>query len=153
EQSNWVDQHCKSGDLVPQWEFALDGLTRKRAITKTINVLQPAYRSDVLITFPSDGVYCVLDQSVPQSSVVNPVPGQKDTRLPALVRVTGGTRVQGDLKTYIVNTLIAANSAMPAAVAQQLRDDDLAAFAPNTDLSQQPVARTRDLTFNISFPV
>ena len=153
EQSNWVDQHCKSGDVVPQWEFALDGLTRKRATTKTLNIVQPAYRSDVLIAFPSDELYCVLDQSVQQSSVVNPGPGQKDTRLLAFVKVTGGTPVQGDLKAYIADSLIAANPTMPAAVAQQLRDDDLAAFAPNTDLSQQPVARSREVTFNIAFPV
>ncbi|MBB4373490.1 L-ascorbate oxidase [Bradyrhizobium sp. cir1] len=153
EQSNWVDQHCKSGEVVQTWEFALDGLTRKRATAKMINILQPAYRSDVLIAFPSEGVFCVLDQSVQQSSVVNPGPGQKDTRLLALVRVTGGTPVQGDLKTYIVNSLIAADPTMPGTIAQQLRDDDLTAFAPNTDLSQQPIARTRDVSFNISFPV
>jgi L-ascorbate oxidase len=72
EQSNWGDQHCKSDNAVPQWEFALDGLTRKHAATKTLNILQPAYHSDVLIAFPSNGLYCVLDQSVQQSSVVNP---------------------------------------------------------------------------------
>jgi FtsP/CotA-like multicopper oxidase with cupredoxin domain len=125
EQSNWVDQHCKSGEVVPQWEFAADGLTRKRAYVKSLNILQLAYRSDALIAFPSEGVYCVLDQSVQQSSVINPGPGQKDTRLLALVRVTGGTPVQGDLKAYVINSLISANSGMPGAVTQQLRDDDL----------------------------
>lgn len=153
EQSNWVDQHCKAGEVLPQWEFALDGLTRKRASVKSLNILQPAYRSDALIAFPSEGVYCVLDQSVQQSSVINPGPGQKDTRLLALVKVTGGTPVQGNLNAYITSSLISANPGMPGSVAQQLRDDDLTAFAPTTDLSQQPVAATRDVAFNISFPV
>ena len=42
---------------------------------------------------------------------------------------------------------------MPAAVAQQLRADDLTVFSPNTDLSQQPASRKRDVSFNILFPV
>ncbi len=153
EQANWVDQHCKSGAVVPQWEFAVDGLTRKQASVKPVNILQPAYRSDTLIAFPSEGVYCVLDQAVQQSSLINPGPDQKDTRLLALVKVTGGTAVQGDLKTYILNSLVAANPGMPADVAEQLRKDDLTVFAPNADLSQQPVARKRDLNFSMAFPV
>jgi len=152
-QSNWVSQHCTTGEVVPQWEFAVDGLTRRKGQTKTVNILQPAYRSDALVTFPSEGVYCVLDQAAQPSSVVNPGPDRKDRRLLALVKVTGGTPVQGDPKTYILNTLIAANPSMPASVAQQLRNEDLTAFAPHTDLSQQPVARKRDVTFNMIFPV
>jgi L-ascorbate oxidase len=153
EQSNWVSQHCTTGEVVPQWEFAVDGLTRRKGQTKAVNILQPAYRSDALVAFPSEGVYCVMDQAAQPSSVVNPGPDRKDRRLLALVRVTGGTPVQGDLKTYILNSLVAGNPSMPAAIAQQLRADDLTVFSPNTDLSQQPASRKRDVSFNILFPV
>ena len=153
EQSNWVDQHCTSGEVVPQWEFAVDGLTRRHGQTKAVNILQPAYRSDALIAFPSEGIYCVLDQAVPTIGIINPGPNRKDRRLLALVRVSGGTAIPGDLKSYILNSLIAANPSMPADVAQQLRNEDLTTFAPNTDLSNQPVSRKRDVRFNISFPV
>ena len=63
EQPNWVSQHCTAGEVVPQWEFAVDGLTRRKGQTKAVNILQPAYRSDALVAFPSEGVYCVMDQA------------------------------------------------------------------------------------------
>jgi L-ascorbate oxidase len=153
EQANWVDQRCKSGAVVPQWEFAIDGLTRAHGQTKALNFLQPAYRSEVLITFPSEGVYCVLDQSIAQTNVINPGPDAKDTRLLALVKVGAGTPVQGDPTSYMLSSLIAANPSMPPDVGQQLREHDLSVFAPNADLSREAAAPKRDVTFNIAFPV
>jgi FtsP/CotA-like multicopper oxidase with cupredoxin domain len=152
EQANWVDQRCKSGAVVPQWEFAVDGLTRAHGQTKALNILQPAYRSEVLITFPSEGVYCVLDQSIAQTNVINPGPDAKDTRLLALVKVGAGTPVQGDPTSYMLSSLIAANPSMPPDVGQQLREQDLSVFAPNADLSREAVARKRDSLSTSPFP-
>jgi len=134
EQTNWVDQHCTPGQVVPQWEFAVDGLTRTHPQLKQSNVLQPAYRSDVLVTFPAEGTYCMLDQAAPATAIIKPRPEGKDRRLLGLVRVQGRTPVQGDFEGYIV---------------QQLQGKDLTAFVPNADLLQEQPAQTRQVAFNL----
>lgn len=149
-QSDWVEQHCgANAPVVPQWEFAIDGLTRKTATMKPENFMQPGYRSDVLVAFPTSGIYCVLDKEAPPGALVNPRPDGKSRRLLGLVRVQDGTPVQGDLQTYIQSRLVAANPGMPGGVAQQITAGSLEAFAPNENLPQDKVVRTRQVKFNV----
>jgi L-ascorbate oxidase len=66
QRRKWTVEEC-TGKVVTQWEIAADGLTRAQisplgtmqvAGTKTVvvpNVLQPGYRSDVLVVFPEAG--------------------------------------------------------------------------------------------------
>jgi L-ascorbate oxidase len=81
--------------------------------------------------------------------LVNPRPDGKSRRLLGLVRVQDGTPVQGDLQTYIQSRLVAANPGMPGDVAQQITAGSLEAFAPNENLPQDKVVRTRQVNFNV----
>ncbi|MBP32422.1 MAG: hypothetical protein CMH16_24510 [Methylobacterium sp.] len=152
-QGNWVDEHCRGAgtQVLPQWEFALDGLTRSKAAVKEVEVLQPGYRSDTLVAFPTEGIYCILDQAIPANGLINPRPEGKDRRLLGLVRVQGGTPVQGALETYIQTSLAAANKSHGPQVEQQLATGDLSAFTPIAKLPEQSV-QTRQVAFNIVLP-
>ncbi|HEY0331259.1 MAG TPA: multicopper oxidase domain-containing protein [Rhodopseudomonas sp.] len=152
-QLDWVAQHCGADAVtVPQWEFAVDGLTRRSATVKPNNFLQPGYRSDVLVAFPQAGIYCILDQAAPATALVNPRPEGKSRRLLGLVRVQGGTPVAGDLAGYIQQQLQAANPGLPADVAQQLGGGDLSVFTPSSELPTDQIAQTRHVAFNIVLP-
>lgn len=51
------------GEDVTQFEVASDGLTHDRIIAKTLNYLQPGYRSDILFSLPKAGAYCVYAET------------------------------------------------------------------------------------------
>jgi hypothetical protein len=70
EQADEVRKECLATDntLVPQFQIATDGLTLTKIQAlkgesapgvEGSNYLQPGYRSDVLVVFPSDGHYCL----------------------------------------------------------------------------------------------
>jgi L-ascorbate oxidase len=148
-QADWIAQYC-TGGVIQQWEFALDGLTRRTPQIRTVNALQPAYRSDILLTFPQAGVYCVLDKAAAAGSTINPGQTAKVDRLLARVVVDAGTPVNGSQTDYILSQILDANSgAIPDDVVQQLRGGDLSAFDPNPDLSQSAAVQTRPIAFNI----
>jgi len=131
--------------LIPQFEIATDGLTRTQM--KTIgdggdvpsNFMQPGYRSDVLVAFPEDGDYCLLDQAAPPLQRFNPGTGNGGgagpsvAQLLAYVHVRGGKAVTGDLKTYVEQELVAANPQLPAPVLAELGKGDLTPWAPFTE--------------------
>lgn len=59
-----IAELCNGPDVM-QFEVASDGLTHARIIGKTLNTLQPGYRSDILFALPKAGSYCVIgDNSV-----------------------------------------------------------------------------------------
>lgn len=146
--------------VVPQLEIADDGLTRRKinsialapagiaAIVPPVasNYLQPGYRSDILVAFPTAGDYCLLDQVAPPGErvIVNPKTGQASgnggngpsiPQLLAYVHVQGGTPITGDVRAYILNAIYAGNPELPAAVRTGLRAGDLTAFAPFVELA------------------
>jgi len=148
------------GAVVPQLEFAVDGLTRAKINTIRLaqpgisavvppvasNYLQPGYRSDILVAFPSAGDYCLLDQGAPPGErvIVDPKTGQTSgnggngpsrPQLLAYVHVQGGAPIHGDVATYVRNTLYAGNPELPPAVRANLRAGNLTAFAPFVELA------------------
>lgn len=141
-----VQQVC-NGAVVPQFEFALDGLTRKKvweylpiAQTKDpgYNTLQPGFRSDILITFPQPGLYCIMDLTSPSSSTIIGGPQRlqdKDTRVLGFVQVgNNGQNVTGDLQTYLINQLKLANQNLPQHVLNDLGSLTFTEFIPHPDL-------------------
>jgi FtsP/CotA-like multicopper oxidase with cupredoxin domain len=109
--------------LVPQFEIAMDGLTRSAinpiGVNQTsqsgtgTNFLQPGYRSDVLVAFPHDGTYCLLNQAATPAERPHPGggggQGPIETQLLATVIVSGGKPVAGDLETFIRQSLYDGN--------------------------------------------
>jgi FtsP/CotA-like multicopper oxidase with cupredoxin domain len=154
QQTDWVDAHCQASaaTIVPQWEFAVDGLTRQHPQLLDKNVLQPAYRSDILVAFPDQGTYCILDQAASAIQTINPDVNAKDRRLLGLVQVEAGTPITGDLATYITGQLVAANPDLPVDVQQQIAHGDLSAFTPMGDLTGVPdsqIANHRSVDFQL----
>jgi L-ascorbate oxidase len=142
----FVQQVC-NGPAVPQFEFALDGLTRNQVWeylpnTQTkdpgYNTLQPGFRSDILITFPKSGLYCLMDQTSAASSTIIGS-GQrltdKDTQVLGFVQVgNAGTNITGDPKAYLTSQLQTANGNLPAHVLTDLGSLTLTEFVPHPDL-------------------
>jgi FtsP/CotA-like multicopper oxidase with cupredoxin domain len=167
QQKTAVQSVCAANKdtLVPQFEIAVDGLTRTR-IEKigdggdnASNFMQPGYRSDVLLVFPSDGDYCLLDQAAPPSERFNPTSGKGGglgpsvPQLLAYVHVRGGKAVTGDLQKYVETALYAANPTLPAPIRQKLERGDLTPWAPFIELAPPSAGATpQQAVFAINFP-
>lgn len=147
--------------LVPQFEIAADGLTRSaiRPIgVKQLSVsggvgsnyLQPGYRSDVLLVFPSAGTYCMLNQAATPDERVKPNhgggQGPNSAQLLATVIVSGGTSVSTDLQSYIQHTLFEGNKGektLPANALKGLLAGDLSPWRAMSDLPGNDVNKDK----------
>jgi FtsP/CotA-like multicopper oxidase with cupredoxin domain len=159
-----VAQLCSAtaNTLLPQFEIANDGLTRThlRAIrgdTKAgstgSNYLQPGYRSDILVAFPSDGDYCLLDQAASESERATSGKGGQgpsSVQLLAYIHVRGGHPVSGDLETYIETALRDANANLPPNVRSGLLSGDLTPWAQFTHLGPPTSTEVQSADFTIS---
>jgi len=146
QQASTLDQIC-SGEVVDQEEIAVDGLTRAAIAEKEVNVLDPGYRSDVLVAFPSPGLYCILDEAANATSTVNYRRGAskvKDRRLLSFARVGPGADIPdypvdglGHTKywQYVRNQLVTANPDLPRDVLADLRSLDTHVYAPKAPLT------------------
>jgi L-ascorbate oxidase len=151
----WISQNCV-GDAVPQFEIASDGLTHAKTIRRTQTILQPGYRSDLLMVFPRAGEYCVIDDSIPASGSVS---GDVESRrLLGTVSVNPGLPVGNDPEAYLRETLKrAANRWMPDDVkAKVIADLDLGlrldAFVPHATITTAELTPNSGQTmeFNIA---
>jgi FtsP/CotA-like multicopper oxidase with cupredoxin domain len=152
--------------LIPQFEIATDGLTRTKlrevrasAVGGLLesNFLQPGYRSDILVAFPSEGDYCLLNQAAAPSKRVSNGggggQGPSSPQLLAYIHVRGGQAVTTNLRDYIGQALFDGNPQLPPAVREGLRKGDLSPWAPFIDLP--PATNPADLqqaSFAINFP-
>ena len=146
EQAADVLRECPATEqtLVPQFEIASDGLTLKRihilagrsvSGSEGANYLQPGYRSDVLVVFPREGWYCLLDQAAAPGQRFNPGTGKgggsgrSTPQLLGIVHVAGGQTVDGALETYIEDALYAANPQLPEPMRTGLKSGDIQPWA------------------------
>lgn len=148
----FIDQNC-TGEVVPYEVIAADGLTYAKAQTKDELTLQPGYRNDLLVSFPSEGGYCVIDASSAKTGSVSQE--NNSPQLLGYVKVEGKSITDG--KDHIKNALIAAaQQNMPKGVVRDkvvadLKDDlRLTNFVPHatiepTELKGEP----QKLVFNI----
>lgn len=175
EQAEEVKVECPTSDgpipmaigLVPQFEIAHDGLTLTHMHTLAglseagsdgANYLQPGYRSDILVVFPHDGFYCLLDQAAPKSERFNPGKGSGGGQEPsipqllAIIKVEGGHPVGGDLRKYVLDSVADANAeSLPAPVDENLRHGDFTPWAPFVDLPPATSSTPQQANFAINF--
>lgn len=158
--------NASTGTLIPQFEIASDGLTRTKLRTVHAsqvggvlesNYMQPGYRSDVLVAFPSDGDYCLLNQAAPKAERVSNGngggQGPTTPQLLAYIHVRGGQPVTGDLQAYVGKALYDANPTLPDAVRTGLRDGDLRPWAPFENLAPPAAgSQQQQAAFAINFP-
>jgi FtsP/CotA-like multicopper oxidase with cupredoxin domain len=168
EQKQLLSKYCKAGPGFDynQSEFAVDGLTRKKMSNKTMNILQPGYRSDVLVAFDRPGIYCVLDDATPPAAslVSTEIQANKlmtmmtpksvelnDTRLLSMVFVSGGTPFKEEPKDYIAKQLVAANQDLPEQVRKDLQQLSIPEYVPHPDIKESEITtkKPQELAFAI----
>ncbi|WP_250455425.1 multicopper oxidase domain-containing protein [Caballeronia sp. ATUFL_M2_KS44] len=138
-QTTTLDRLC-SGETVKQLEFAEDGITMSAMVEKDVNTMNPGYRSDVLVAFPSPGLYCILDEAADASATINfrtNATKAKDRRLLSLARVGPGVNIPNTTVgnhsrywQYIRDQLVAANPTLAQPAKSDLQSLTLRAFAP-----------------------
>ncbi|WP_313914506.1 multicopper oxidase family protein [Tahibacter sp.] len=158
EQQSWIDANC-TGDALPQFEIASDGLTHTQAIRKSSNVLQPGYRSDVLVVFPQAGDYCVIDADATADSSVSWTAESRQL-LGKVVVGKGGSDVAGDPQPYVIKTLSAmADATQDPSVVAKVKSDlanglHLDAFVPHptipdSELTNRDGKPAQEMQFSI----
>jgi FtsP/CotA-like multicopper oxidase with cupredoxin domain len=137
ERRAFVEKNC-TGPIVPLHSFALDGLTRRKVIAQETTILQPAYRQDLLVTFPEAGTYCVIDD---ENAAAEASAAQlNDREVLAFVDVSAGTPVTQPMTAYISKWLVdAAARTMPIDVRDAIVADlqnglSLRAFVNHLDI-------------------
>ena len=105
DQDAFVGDNC-TGEPLPQHLVASDGLTMEAALKTTETVFQPGYRWDVLMVFPTDGVYCVIDAAAPSAANVGQAAPSR--QLLGVVRVAKGKPVPPDIGAYLTGELVHA---------------------------------------------
>ncbi|QJE73359.1 multicopper oxidase domain-containing protein [Aerophototrophica crusticola] len=158
----WIQKNC-GGDPVEYVLVAADGLTTQQAIQTSIATLQPGYRWDALVTFPSEGRYCVLDTSAPPTATLSG--SAPSRRLLGMADVKAGTAPipEGGIIKAIADQLVAAakvnitTDAQAQVVADLTYNRDrgktdilLTKFIPHATITDKEVTGTQELVFNIN---
>jgi FtsP/CotA-like multicopper oxidase with cupredoxin domain len=145
----FIADNC-TGDALPYYLVAADGLTMAAAQRTTQTTLQPGYRSDALVVFPGAGKYCVINAAVPAVASVSRTAVSR--RLLGTVVVEPGKN-GSDIPAYISRELVAAaRRSMPAEVRGKvvagLEDGlKLTSFVPRADIKDEEVTGKQELTF------
>jgi|HubBroStandDraft_1064217.scaffolds.fasta_scaffold00083_20 L-ascorbate oxidase len=164
QRDKWTADNC-SGAAVGQWEIATDGLTRPSILRKgkasddgkakpIPTLLEPGYRSDVLVVFPKPGDYCLIDEAAPANDTVNLQP--KNRRLLAAVHADAGDGKVEDTEASITAALVAAAESVitdPEAKAKIIADLKnhlrLDEFVPHRTIEAAEVKGHQSLVFSI----
>jgi FtsP/CotA-like multicopper oxidase with cupredoxin domain len=157
------------GDDITQFEVASDGLTHEKIISKTLNYLQPGYRSDILFSLPQAGAYCVYDDT--RTNNLSLTDYSKKTRLIGVIRAAANPKPPGHAKPngsavdFLRAELYSAlkgipSSRMPEDVKSVVLEDlksglKLSKFVPHPSFTKADEIRLRNspkeyVTFNIA---
>lgn len=148
----FVGANC-TGDPVPLYAIAADGLTMAAAQKMSTLVFQGGYRWDALVVFPDAGTYCVVDAAAEAAATADQVDSSR--QLLGFVRVGAGSKVPGDPTAYLTERLVAAAAknipnAVRSKVIAELRNGlELSSFVPHPDIEDGQVTGTQDIVFNI----
>lgn len=151
DRQKFVNEQC-TGPMLPVLSVALDGLTRSHGVPQTDTILQPGYREDVLVAFPEEGTYCVIDGEI---SAEESVSGKVQERnLLGYVRVEGGkpirnNAVESHLKAFLRD---AAEAYIPETIRSQVVRDlengvRLSAFTKHADITDAELTGKQTLGF------
>jgi FtsP/CotA-like multicopper oxidase with cupredoxin domain len=147
----FVQANC-SFQTVPFHVVAADGLTLKQAIGTRNVTMQPGYRWDLLVNFPQEGEYCMLDILSQSSESVGNVPS--GVRLLGIVKVEGD-QDQVNRGTTVEQLVDSARKSMPADVRDQVIADlnngvRLSRFAPHESIDPSELTGGQEMTFDIT---
>jgi FtsP/CotA-like multicopper oxidase with cupredoxin domain len=144
DHDKWIAQNCIGAPL-QQFEIATDGLTHKTTLQRTQTLLQPGYRSDLLMVFPTAGTYCVIDGNIPAIGSISAA--DESRRLLGTVSVAPGLPVGNDPRAYLQQMLMRSayrwmpNDVKEKVVADLKRDLGLNSFVPHPDIETSELTR------------
>lgn len=149
-----IDKQCApSNQAVPQFEIAADGLTRDKMLERATTIMQPGYRSDILVSFPEAGSYCVIDESI--NVTQQGVEGSVDRRqLLFIVEVAAGPKIAP--RQAVINQLLkgAGNLQLDPALDERLsvnlRNGVLSEFKPHDSLLAARIDNVQPLLFSLT---
>ncbi|MUO79383.1 multicopper oxidase domain-containing protein [Agrobacterium vitis] len=147
-----------TGQQVPYVVAASDGLTMEQGQVRKAITLQPGYRNDLLVNFPEDGIYCIVNPPIDGANSVTRT--QQARSVLGFVRVKGGkgAPASGDPIAEIKKQLIAnAKAFYTPEVANTVVTDlqeglKLTKFIPHPTVTDEEVAGQpkQDLVFFIN---
>jgi L-ascorbate oxidase len=143
-------------DFIHYHIVAQDGLTTNRMRITDTTVLQPGYRYDAILRFPSSGLYCVIDQDLAAANSINtPTNTPLRTQILGWVNVTpkASQQPQPSLQKFLSQLVdqTQMNSATKTQVKQQLLQGNLAGFVPHPSLQiHNGIIGKQALTFGLS---
>ncbi|MFV3075998.1 multicopper oxidase family protein [Niveispirillum fermenti] len=150
---------CAGAD-VTQYEVAVDGLTRPSIYAKTVNNLQPGYRSDILFVLPEAGDYCVYDDA-DQSG--DQIVDNDNAKIIGFIRATGPAKV-ADSAAFVQEQLTRSADRLPPDVAAIVKADlngadgmRLTKYLPHQAITEAEIERWQktgvdpiDIVFNLT---
>ncbi|HET7817335.1 MAG TPA: multicopper oxidase family protein [Sphingomicrobium sp.] len=150
DQEQWLARYC-TGDRLPIWHIAMDGLTRSAVRRSDEAVLFPGDRMDVLVRLPAAGRYCLVQDATSRKDRPQP------RRALAVVEATGDLAADGRIE---LDSLLAeaarralssrADRAIRERVLADLADGmKLSAFVWHKPIGEEEVSGYREATLNI----
>jgi FtsP/CotA-like multicopper oxidase with cupredoxin domain len=119
DQIAWRERYC-TGQPLPMWQIAMDGLTRSAVQKVSEAILFAGERMDLLVRLPEAGTYCMVnDTRRIDKNKDNPNP----SRMVALVGAKGSATVNGDAEAMLQAMLVrAAEKALSGSEQTAVRD-------------------------------
>jgi FtsP/CotA-like multicopper oxidase with cupredoxin domain len=150
-----VDQFC-SGAPIDLVRVATDGLTRPDILTGSEVILQPAYREDILVSFPSEGTYCIVDAESAAQADINV--NDNDSAILGFIEVApADAPIEGeggaDHVLAMLGQSISATITDPAArdaALSDLADGRLDAFVKHRDIADHEVSGQQTVGFALN---
>ena len=153
EQIAWRQRYC-TGDPLPMWAIAMDGLTRSAALRVDEAILFPGERLDVIARLPEAGLYCMVnDTRRDDQEKTNP------SRMVAVIAAKGDPASAGDPDAVLRATLTRSaatalggrdQAAIRARVVGDLDDGmKLSAFVWHKSIPGSEVSGYREAILNV----
>ena len=153
DQEVWRERYC-SGQPLPMWQIALDGLTRSAVHKVDEAVLFAGERTDVIVRLPEAGLYCMVnDTSRIDTEKLNP------SRMVALIGAKGTGNAAPDSNGLFQAAMISSaeialagseRAAIRVRVVGELKDGlKLTAFTWHKPIPKTEVSAYREVILNI----
>lgn len=155
DQVAWRERYC-TGQPLPMWQIAMDGLTRSAVEQVDEAILFAGERMDVIVRLPEAGTFCMVNDTTRiDKDKDNPNP----SRLVALVGAKGQAAGGGDGEALLQSTLAGAagkalsgseQAAVRDRVIGELKDGlKLSSFTWHKPIPSEEVSAWREVILNI----
>ncbi|WP_224653526.1 multicopper oxidase family protein [Pectobacterium versatile] len=153
DEDRFVRDLC-TGSPIPYAVVAADGLTMPQGLVQTNTTLQPGYRNDLLVNFPEDGLYCIVNP--PVKAADNASREDKARSVLGFVRVKGGNPTSDPIASTTQQLIERAQKAYQPELAKEIVSSlkeglKLTKFVPHPPITDEEVSHVpaQELVFYI----